>query len=164
MFGFILGVTARTYDALRRFMPTNMVLDLVHTRRGLKWGVPAMLLAVPYALAAVACAGLAGGAGSGWLSGLALLFVWDALKFIIAGPVTLVRLLRVRSQEARLQRFAHPSHLHADAKATGATPGEVDQGSLRPGTVGIPLGRGRLAERSPRGRRPHHDDPPGALR
>lgn len=31
-----------------RFMPTNIVLDKLRTRRGLKWGVPAMLLAVVY--------------------------------------------------------------------------------------------------------------------
>jgi hypothetical protein len=58
MFGLILGVTARTHYALRRFMPTNILLDAIHTRRGLKWSLPAMLLALPYALAAVLCAGL----------------------------------------------------------------------------------------------------------
>lgn len=33
---------------MRRFMPTNIVLDKLRTRRGLKWGVPAMLLSVVY--------------------------------------------------------------------------------------------------------------------
>jgi len=36
MFGLIWGVTARTHYALRRFMPTNIVLEAIHTRRGLK--------------------------------------------------------------------------------------------------------------------------------
>lgn len=31
---------------MRRFMPTNIVLDKLRARRGLKWGVPAMLFAV----------------------------------------------------------------------------------------------------------------------
>ncbi len=33
-------------------MPTNIVIDAIITRRGIKWGMPAMLLAVPYGLAA----------------------------------------------------------------------------------------------------------------
>jgi hypothetical protein len=106
MFALILGLTARTYYALRQFMPTNLVLDAIHTRRGLKWGVPAMLLAVPYTLAMAACVGLVESGGSGWLNVLALLFAWDALKFLGAGPVTLIRLLRVRGREAQTGRHA----------------------------------------------------------
>ena len=37
---------------LRRYMPTNTLLDAIRTPRGLKWGVPAMLLTVPYFLIA----------------------------------------------------------------------------------------------------------------
>ena len=106
MFTLILGLAARTYYALRRFMLTNLVLDAIHTRRGLKWGVPAMLLAIPYALAMVMCAGLAKAGGSGWLNVLALLFAWNALKFLVAGPVTLVRLLRVRGREGQARHQA----------------------------------------------------------
>jgi hypothetical protein len=101
MFGFILGVTARAHYALRRFMPTNILLDATHTRRGLKWGVPAMLLVLPYALVTVLCAGLVAAGGSGWLNVLALLCAWDALKIFVAGPVTLMRLFRVRGRETR---------------------------------------------------------------
>jgi hypothetical protein len=99
MFAHILGLTARTYYVLRRLMPTNLVLDAIHTRRGLKWGVPAMLLAVPYAVATAMCVGLVEAGGSRWLNVLALLLAWNALKFVGAGPATLVRLLRVRGRE-----------------------------------------------------------------
>jgi hypothetical protein len=112
MFGFILGVTARAHYALRRFMPTNILLDTIHTRRGLKWGVPAMLLALPYALVTVLCAGLVAAGGSGWLNVLALLCAWDALKIFVAGPVTLMRLLQVRGREARARRQAALVVLH----------------------------------------------------
>ena len=112
MFGLIWAVTARMHYALRRFMPTNIVLDAIHTRHGLKWGAPAMLLAIPYALAAMFCAGVVEGGGSGWLNVLALLFVWNALKFLFAGPVTLIGLLRVRSGEARAQRHAMLAGVH----------------------------------------------------
>jgi hypothetical protein len=106
MFGLIWGVTARAYYALRRFMPTNILLDALHTRRGLKWGVPSMVLSVPYAVAAVLCAGLVEGGESGWLDLLAILFAWNALKIAVAGPVTLLRLLRVRGREARARASA----------------------------------------------------------
>ena len=106
MFGFIWGLTARTHYAVRRYMPTNIALDAIHRRRGLKWGVPAMLIAVPYLIAAAFCIGVVQDGGSGWLNLLALLFVWNALKFIIAGPATLVRLLTARHREARARRVS----------------------------------------------------------
>ncbi len=42
MFGFIPAATVRSYFFLRRFMPTAIVIDDINTRRGLKWGVPAL--------------------------------------------------------------------------------------------------------------------------
>ncbi|TDW28913.1 sulfate permease [Cryobacterium psychrophilum] len=106
MFGLILGATARIHYALRGLMPTNVLLDALHTRRGLKWGVPAMLLAVPYALAAVFCTGQADAGGSGWFNLLALVFAWNALKFLVVGPMTLMRLLWVLAREANGRRQA----------------------------------------------------------
>ena len=113
MFALILGIIARTYYSLRRLMPTNLVLDAIHTRRGLKWGVPAMLLAVPYAFTTTACVGLVEAGGSGWLNVFALLFAWNALKFLGAGPVTLVRLLRVRGREGQAAHRAQSASLPA---------------------------------------------------
>lgn len=110
MFGLILGVTARAYYAVRRFMPTNIAVDAIHTRRGLKWGVPAMLLAVPYTGAMLLCIGLAENGGTGWLNLIALLFAWNSLKFLMAGPVTLIELVRVRHREER-RRATSARHL-----------------------------------------------------
>lgn len=77
------GVHTRYY--LRRSMPTNIALDAIRTRRGLMWGVPATLLAVPYLLAASICTNLIADGGPGWLNLLVLLFIWNALKFLIMG-------------------------------------------------------------------------------
>lgn len=41
-----LSIHARCF--LRRYIPTNRLLDAIRTRRGLKWGIPAMLLAIPF--------------------------------------------------------------------------------------------------------------------
>jgi hypothetical protein len=106
MFRIIWGLTARIHYAVRRFMPTNIALDVIHSRHGLKWGVPAMLIAVPYLLAAVFCIGLVENGGSGWLNLLAVLFVWNAMKFIVSGPATLIRLARARHREARARRLS----------------------------------------------------------
>jgi hypothetical protein len=104
MFGFILAATARSYFFLRRFMPTAIVIDAVNTRRGLKWGVPAMLLAVPYAIAAVSCRAQIEAGGAGWLNLLMLLFVGNTLKFLVVGPISLLKLVAVHLRDAVARR------------------------------------------------------------
>lgn len=112
---WVLSVRTRYY--LRRYMPTNIALDAIRTRRGLKWGVPAMLLAVPYLLAASYCITVIEDGGPGWLNLLVLLFGWNALKFLVMGPVSVILLIRARIQEAierrRARRMASTSQ-HAD--------------------------------------------------
>ncbi|KQM83644.1 hypothetical protein [Agromyces sp. Leaf222] len=115
MFAFVWAVSVRTGMFVRRFMPTSRLLDALHTRRGLKWGLPAMLLAVPYGLFAAAFAGMA--EDGGWFSALALLCVWNACKFLVAGPVTAIRLLRLRAREARSRRILAMLELEAEAEA-----------------------------------------------
>ena len=104
MFEFILAVTARSYFFLRRFMPTAVVIDAINTRRGLKRGIPAMLLAVPYAIAAVYCRAQVDDGGPGWLNLLVLLFLWNMLKFILIGPISLLKLIAVHAREGVARR------------------------------------------------------------
>jgi hypothetical protein len=107
MFRLLWAASAHTRYYLRRYMPTNIALDAIRTRRGLKWGVPAMLLAVPYLLAASICTNLIADGGPGWLNLLVILFIWNALKFLIMGPVSLILLLRVGICEAGERRCVH---------------------------------------------------------
>ncbi|RCK71205.1 sulfate permease [Desertihabitans brevis] len=100
MLHLLLALSVRTRNFLRRYMPTNILLDLIRTRRGLKWGVPAMLIAAPYLLAASVCSNVIADGGPGWLNLLVVLFIWNALKFLVMGPVSLVLLLRFRIHEA----------------------------------------------------------------
>ena len=95
-----LSVHTRAF--LRRYMPTNILLDAIRTRRGLKWGVPAMLLAAPYLLAASTLTTLIADGGPGWLNLLVLLFLWNTLKFILIGPVSFVLLIRARLRERKV--------------------------------------------------------------
>ncbi len=104
MFRLLWEFSANTRYVMRRYLPTNILLDLIRTRRGLKWGLPAMLLAAPYLLAASICTNLIADGAPGWFNLFVFLFVWNALKFLIMGPVSLVLLLRVRVQEAAERR------------------------------------------------------------
>ncbi len=99
---WVISIHLRNF--MRRYMPTNILLDVIRTRRGLKWGVPAMLLAVPYLFAASICTALIDGGASRWLYVVALVCIWNALKFIVIGPVSAVILLRARNAERRSRR------------------------------------------------------------
>ncbi|GAB2448234.1 hypothetical protein GCM10027062_32290 [Nocardioides hungaricus] len=104
MFRLLWAASVHTRYYLRRYMPTNIALDAIRTRRGLKWGVPAMLLAGPYLLAASICTNLIADDGPGWLNLIVLWGVWNAMKFIIMGPVSLVLLARIRLAESAARR------------------------------------------------------------
>ncbi|MBN6811302.1 sulfate permease [Kocuria marina] len=104
MLRLIWTLSVHTRNFLRRYMPTNRLLDAIRTRRGLKWGVPAMLLAIPYLLAAAVFRGLIEGGGLGWLNLLVLLCLWNSMKLVIIGPVSLVLLIRARTREAVARR------------------------------------------------------------
>ncbi|SDO66076.1 hypothetical protein SAMN04487788_0487 [Microbacterium testaceum StLB037] len=97
-----LSIHTRTF--LRRHMPTNILLDAIRTRRGLKWGVPVMLLAAPYLLTARVCTTLIDNGAPGWLHLVVLLSVWNALKFIVVGPSSVTLLIHARIRESADQR------------------------------------------------------------
>lgn len=101
--------TAENLEPTRRFFPTNRIRDAVYTRRGLKWGVPAMLLAVPYIAAVKILTDVIEHAGPawGWLHLVALWCAWNALKMLRLGPLSLIALARVRYREHAQRRKAH---------------------------------------------------------
>ncbi|MGI8393451.1 sulfate permease [Leucobacter sp. W1038] len=99
---WIISIYVRSF--MRRFMPTNNALDAFRTRRGLKWGVPAMLLAIPYCFAAAYLTALIDDGAPNWLYLVALVCIWNALKFAVNGPLSVGLLVRVRIAEARARR------------------------------------------------------------
>lgn len=101
MFQLLIAFVSGAYTFFQRTMPTNILIRATHTRRGLKWGVPAMLLAGVYFVVAAALAQWVADGGPGWMNILVLVCIWNALKFLVNGPVTLVRLMRVRMAERR---------------------------------------------------------------
>lgn len=92
-----LSIHIRTF--LRVWMPTNILLDALRTRRGLRWGVPAMLLSIGYLTVAYWCTTLIDDSGPGWLHLIVLLCIYNAFKFLIFGPLSLAQLLKARHHE-----------------------------------------------------------------
>ncbi len=105
MFHLIWIASIHTRDFLHQYMPTNIVLDKLRTRHGLKWGVPAMLLAIPYLAVANILTILIGNGAPGWFHLLVLLCIWNAFKFLVMGPVSVVLLVRARAAERRERRL-----------------------------------------------------------
>lgn len=100
MIRLIWAASVHTRYFLRRYMPTNILLDSIRTRRGgLKWGVPAMLLAIPYLLIANVCVQLIEDGGPGWLHLVVLWALWNMLKMLWVGPISVALLIRARVRE-----------------------------------------------------------------
>ncbi len=104
MLRIIWVVSLHLRNFMRRYMPTNILLAAIRTRRGLKWGVLAMLLAIPYLFAASTCTALIDGGASRWLYVVALVCIWNALKFIVIGPVSAASIMQIRHAERRAMR------------------------------------------------------------
>lgn len=122
---WIASMHTRTF--MRRYMPTNILIDAIRTRRGLKWGIPAMLLAIPYLYVAATCRTRLEHGGPGWLHLIVLVCIWNALKMLWLGPVSVLLLTRVRGLE-RAARRALDSEA-SDAGAAGAA--QTNDGALR---------------------------------
>ncbi len=113
MLRIILVASIRTRGILRAWLPSNILLDLIRTREGLKWGVSAMLIAGPY-LALAQWATTIDHGGPGFLHLVFLVCVWSAFKFLIMGPISLVTLFIVRAKErAHSRRVGNEETSHA---------------------------------------------------
>ena len=100
----MLAISMRLAIALHAFLqyaPTNLLLHRLRTRHGLKWGAPYMLLGAAYFFAAAILTGWLHDGGPGWLNLLVPLGIWNGLKFVVFGPISLMLLARARIAEHR---------------------------------------------------------------
>lgn len=104
MFRLLIVVSIRVRNFLRRYMPTNILADAIRTRRGMKWGLAVMLLAIPYFAAAFWFAGLIDQGAPGWLHLLVLLTIWNGFKMLWLGPASIAWLIRACLREAGARR------------------------------------------------------------
>lgn len=93
-----------TNTQIRTFMwiwiPTNILLNALRTRRGLRWGIPTMLLSAGYFAIASWCTvmvntGVPGG------THLIVLVCINAFKFLLNGPITAATFVAVRRRERK---------------------------------------------------------------
>lgn len=104
MFRLIWIASIHVRSFMRHWMPTNILLDKLRTRRGLKYGPLALLLAAAYFYLASLLTVIIDGGGPRWLYLLVLLCVWDAFKFLWTGPVSVIQLVSLRTKERRDRR------------------------------------------------------------
>lgn len=100
----LLTTCLRFHRWLSPYFPSNLIRDRVWTREGLKWGVPAMLLSLPYFGLAYWLATVVEAGGPSWLNFFVLLCAWSGFKLLWLGPLSLVVLTYVRIREG-LERY-----------------------------------------------------------
>lgn len=105
MFRGIWVASVRTHGILS-YAPTNLLIAATRTRRVLRWGIPAMLLAIPYLLAAYWRVTTIENSGPGWLNLIVLLCAWNSIKLTLNGPITLVLLCCALIWESEARRQA----------------------------------------------------------
>lgn len=109
MFRLIVIASTRFRWFLRCYAPSNIALDAIRSRSGLKWGIPAALVLVPaYLFAASFTSALIERGAPGWLNIVVLVLIWDALKLAVMAPVSVGLLLQARLAEwspRRRQQF-----------------------------------------------------------
>ncbi|TXN30098.1 sulfate permease [Lacisediminihabitans profunda] len=96
---------------LLQYAPTNLLLRWLRSRRGLKWGIPFMLLGATYLLTAALLATWLQHGGPSWLNLLVALGIWNGLKFLAFGPISLIRLGVIRLRESRQRKQSSSAHL-----------------------------------------------------
>lgn len=101
MLGFIFSGVALVVSALSRFLPSfRLITRVVRRRDSHKWGVPAMLIAVPYFLVANIFKGILEDVGNAWFSVPLLWCLGMGIAFLVLGPISLLLLARARVREA----------------------------------------------------------------
>ncbi|CUR54364.1 hypothetical protein [Nocardioides sp.] len=93
---FTLSVRlAATIHNLLRAAPTNRLISVLRTPRGLNWALPTSLALVPiYVFLASMATTLLESGGPGWVNLVVLTCIWNAIKFAglaLLSPCLLVR-------------------------------------------------------------------------
>jgi len=122
MFLILLAMrpAAAVYRWCQRWLPSNILVRRVRTRRGLRWGMPLALLGLVYFIVGVGCFGAVQLGGSPWwYIGVAVCW-WTALKLVGHGLYASVMLPIVRAQESLAVRRAIRAEARVAALEEGA--------------------------------------------
>lgn len=86
-------LSIHVHGSFQHDMPSNRLLAAMRTLRGLKWGVPVMLVGVLDLAVAIVCTILIDRRAPEWLRLVVLWGIWKAFKFVLYGPISLLRLV-----------------------------------------------------------------------
>ena len=76
MIALMWSLSTVIWRYLRTYMPSNIAIDMLRTRRGLKWAPPVALIVVPaYLFASAMASASVEHSGRGWLNVLVLMFL-----------------------------------------------------------------------------------------
>jgi len=105
MFSFAMRA-ASCYAVISRWYPSNLAIECLRTRSGLKWGAPigAALAIAYFALATWLSWLVADQAAPGWVGVFACVALVSAVKFATFAPLSLILLARAKLVEWRYQR------------------------------------------------------------
>ncbi|MBC9943185.1 sulfate permease [Leucobacter sp. cx-328] len=118
MLALIWHLSSFANDLLQRYAPTNRLIWFLRRRENLRYGVLAMLFSVPYLLIARGALALIGVGAPEWLYLVFILCIWNAIKFLVWGPISLLFLTKARFREA--ERFnASPTRQPSQDQRTG---------------------------------------------
>lgn len=101
MLTLIWHLSSFANDLLQRYAPTNRLIWFLRRRENFRYGVPAMLLSIPYLLIARGALALIEVGAPEWLYLVFILCIWNAIKFLVWGPVSLLYLAKARFREAK---------------------------------------------------------------
>lgn len=107
---WIASIDVRSF--MRHWMPTNILLDKLRTRRGLKYGPLALVLAAAYFYLASLLTVIIDGGGPRWLYLIALVLIWNGLKMLWVVPISLMLLAKVRRNEQRQRHVERQALCH----------------------------------------------------
>lgn len=117
---WMAGIHVRSF--MRHWMPTNILLDKLRTRRGLKFGPLALLLAVAYFYLASVLTVIIDNGAPRWLYLIALVLIGNGLKMLWIVPISLILLAKVCRNEKRRQHTAGRVQRHEPASHTDRAP------------------------------------------
>ncbi len=101
MLTLIFRLSVFANDLLQRYAPTNRLLAFLRRRENLRYGILAMLLAIPYLLIGRGIVALIDIGAPEWLYLVFMLTLWNAIKMLAIGPVTLTMLAKAKWREAQ---------------------------------------------------------------
>ena len=125
MFRLIIIAVTHIRQFVRTWAPSNIMLDWLRTRRGLEWGVRAMLIGVLYFAVAYWSTVLINSGGPGWLHLVVVIGVYNGFRFLFNGPASVVRLRAARHRE-RIEQERQEQEDETDGVSEFTTPAHVN--------------------------------------